>query len=151
VLFFWSTIWLLPAILKCFNFALLFLPLLVFFDRNKIQICNATLNIRYTWWYTTLTLIIQTVRNLSFWWSFDKRDNKKLVMSWLSMLQQKWKLQIQLNVVMMNTSTEVANFHLRLNYRLLFPSKFSCKILKKKQKSTKHLFEKCLSCTQRWK
>jgi len=50
------------------------------------------------------------------------------------MLQQKWKLQIQLNVVMMNTSTEVANFHLRLNYRLLFPSKFSCKILKKKNR-----------------
>jgi len=40
-------------------------------------------------------------------------DNKILAKQ-----QNRWKLQLQINVVMMNTSTEVANFH--LNYHLRF-------------------------------
>jgi len=58
-------------------------------------------------------------------------DNKMLAKQ-----QNRWKLQIQMNAVMMNTSTEVANFHLtrgKFSFKLssTFSPMRSYKILKK--------------------
>jgi len=58
-------------------------------------------------------------------------DDKVLVMSWLAKQQHKWKLQVHMNVVMMNTSTEVTNFYLRLNYHLRFAPSALTKYWKK--------------------